>query len=288
MNAGLLAWAFGAGIVAAVNPCGFAILPGYVAHYLGPGAPSSGRLRGSMHGLVVGIAVTAGKLSVFALVAAVFLAGGRTVVRFAPWAGALIGGVLVLLGVWTLAGRVIHVRLPALRGSPGAGYRSAYVFGLGYGACSLACCLPIFLGIFLGLGGGLIGSVGGSAALFLAYGTGVAAVLIPVFALTGGVRDGLLVRLRRLSRFAGPASGILLTLAGLLLLVTWVPALMGSAEVSPIVRLVLRWQDWAQRTVVGLGTGVWLLLAAAVLCGVVSTAYVRRRRRPLTGNRPSG
>ena len=31
----LLAYAFGAGMVATVNPCGFLMLPSYVAFYLG-------------------------------------------------------------------------------------------------------------------------------------------------------------------------------------------------------------------------------------------------------------
>lgn len=272
----LLGWAFAAGMLAAVNPCGFAVLPGYVAHYLGS-APRHG-VRGAVHGLGVGVAVTAGKLTIFAAVAAVFLAGGRAIVRVAPWAGAGIGVVLVLLGIWVLAGRALHVPLPTLRAPKGTGYRSAYLFGLAYGTCSLSCCLPIFLGIFAGLGGGLVGSVGGSAALFAAYGLGIASLIVPLFAMTGNVREKVLARMRRLSRFAGPAGGALLALAGAFLLVTWVPLLGGSRDVNAVTRTVLRWQTWAQQIVLRMGTAFWVAVALSAVAAVLYPV-VRDRRR---------
>lgn len=38
-----LALAFGAGLVAAVNPCGFALLPPFISYYLGAGASQDDR-----------------------------------------------------------------------------------------------------------------------------------------------------------------------------------------------------------------------------------------------------
>lgn len=280
----LLGWAFAAGMLAAVNPCGFAVLPGYLAHYLGS-TPRQG-IRGAVHGLSVGLAVTAGKLTIFALVAAVFLAGGRAVVRVAPWAGAGIGAVLVLLGLWVLAGRALHVPLPALRAPKGTGSRSAYLFGLGYGTCSLSCCLPIFLGIFAGLGAGVVGSVGGSAALFAAYGLGLASIIVPLFAMTGNIREKVLARMRRLSRFAGPAGGALLALAGAFLLVTWVPLLGGSRDVNGFTRTVLRWQTWAQQIVLRMGTAFWIAIALTAVAAVLYP-LVRDGRRAARARRSS-
>lgn len=273
---GLLAWAFAAGVLAAVNPCGFAILPGYIAHYIG--VPRAG--GSPLHGLLVGASVTAGKLTVFGVIAAVFVAGGRAVVRVAPWAGAGVGVALIAVGIWVLAGHTIKIPVPGGRAPESAGYRSAYVFGLGYGACSLACCLPIFLGVFLGIGGGLVGSVGGSVALFLAYAAGVAAVLVPLFVVTGRVRSSLVVRLRRLSRYTAPVSGVLLALSGVVLAATWIPALTGDRTLGPLGRLVLGWQRWAQALVVRAGFGFW---AAAGLAVAVLVALSVLRARPPRG-----
>lgn len=275
---GVIGWAFAAGILAAVNPCGFAVLPGFVAGFLAPEASPRSGVRAGVHGLITGLSVTAGKLSVFAVVAAVFLAGGRTVVRIAPWTGASVGGALLLLGLWTLAGRALHVPVPALRPPRGTGYRSAYVFGLVYGTVSLSCCLPIFLGVFAGLGAGIVGSVGGSAALFMAYGLGIAAIIVPLFTVTGNVRDKVVIRMRLLSRIAGPAGAVLLTLAGALLLATWLPLLGGSPRVNTLARTVLWWQAWAQRVVIDLGTGFWAA-AAVTIVAIVAYPVLREHRR---------
>ena len=44
-----LGYAFGAGMVSAVNPCGFAMLPAYLGLYLGSRDLVSGASAGSMH-----------------------------------------------------------------------------------------------------------------------------------------------------------------------------------------------------------------------------------------------
>lgn len=272
----LIAWAFGAGVVAAVNPCGFAILPGYIARFLGEDDPTD-RRRSALHGVIVGLAVTAGKLSVFAVLAAVILAGSRTIVRVGPWAGAVMGAVLVLVGLWTLAGRALHVRVPVLRAANATGYRGAYIFGVGYGAASLSCCLPIFIGVFAGIGGGIARSVTESATLFGAYALGVAVLIVPLFGVTGRLRDTMVVRVRRLARFAAPLSGVLLTVAGVVLLATWIPVLTGDLRVSPLVRIVLNWQSWGQRFVLRFGAGFWLALGVAIVAALVVPVLLKRR-----------
>ncbi len=273
----LIAWAFGAGVVAAVNPCGFAILPGYIARFLGEDEPTD-RRRSALHGVFVGLAVTAGKLSVFAVLAAIILAGSRTIVRVGPWAGAVMGGLLVLIGLWTLAGRALHVRVPVLRVPHATGYQGAYLFGVGYGAASLSCCLPIFIGVFAGIGGGIAGSVAESATLFGAYSLGVAILIVPLFGVTGRLRDTMVVRVRRLTRYAAPLSGVLLTVAGVLLLAAWVPVLNGDLRVSPLVRFVLGWQSWGQRIVLRFGAGFWLALGVAIVSALVLPVVLRRRK----------
>ena len=278
----LVAWAFGAGVVAAVNPCGFAILPGYIARFLGEDEPTD-RRPSAVHGVLVGLSVTAGKLSVFAVLAAIILAGSRTIVRVGPWAGAVMGGLLVLVGLWTLAGRALHVRLPVLRVPHATGYRGAYLFGVGYGAASLSCCLPIFIGVFAGIGGGIARSVTESATLFGAYALGVAVLIVPLFGVTGRLRETMVVRVRRLARFAAPLSGVLLTVAGIVLLATWVPVLRGDLRVSPLVRFVLGWQSSAQRIVLRFGTGFWLALGVAIVSVLIVPVLLRRRRIAMSG-----
>ena len=55
-----VAFAFGAGMVAAFNPCGAAMLPAYVGYQLSIGAETSNPLSAVMRGFYLGGVVTAG------------------------------------------------------------------------------------------------------------------------------------------------------------------------------------------------------------------------------------
>src|SRR5260370_11333904 len=79
MSTAALSLAFSAGLLASVNPCGFAMLPSMVSFYLGQGeedyaARSLWRRAGE--GLALGALVTAGFLLVFVLAGGVGSGGG--------------------------------------------------------------------------------------------------------------------------------------------------------------------------------------------------------------------
>ena len=68
---GLVAFAFGAGMLSTVNPCGFALLPAFLAYNLGSdnaptptsGTPSSAVGRRVLNGLATGALVSVGSVS---------------------------------------------------------------------------------------------------------------------------------------------------------------------------------------------------------------------------------
>lgn len=74
-----LGYAFGAGMVATVNPCGFLMLPTYAAYYLGTNEEnlpvSSVPVRG-LHGLVLGLAITLGFVVLFSTIGLAVSLGG--------------------------------------------------------------------------------------------------------------------------------------------------------------------------------------------------------------------
>ena len=57
-----LAYAFGVGMVATVNPCGFAMLPAYLSFFLGLEEADDDTRASVLHALVIGATVTAGFL----------------------------------------------------------------------------------------------------------------------------------------------------------------------------------------------------------------------------------
>src|SRR5262249_33288192 len=113
-------YAFGAGMVAAVNPCGFALLPAYLGLYLAAeGRP--GGWRAIPRALAVSSVVALSFVLLFGTVGLVLSAATSAVAGYFPWAGLGVGVLLVLAGGRVFAGRALSRsfanRLPARVGA---------------------------------------------------------------------------------------------------------------------------------------------------------------------------
>lgn len=271
-----LAFAFGAGLVATVNPCGFALLPSFISYYLGTDASHGDRPERASDGLVVGLVLTAGFLLVFASVGLAFSLGARAAVRVLPWATIVIGAVLMALGLWLVSGKHVALRLPGLRKAPeGPGYRSIFAFGMAYAVGSLSCTLPVFLVV---IGAGLAaGSAVGILGVFAAYGLGMATILMLLCIGTAGFRELLLRKTRRVMPYISRISGGLLLLSGAYVTYYWVSLLSGSVESGPI-RLMQALQRGAQNLIMGLGERVWFAIGGALTVAAVIALVGRRLR----------
>ncbi len=107
-----LALAFGAGLLATLNPCGFALLPAYVSYVVGQDT-ANGKATAwaqALRGGVLGLPLAAGFLLVFVVAGGILAAGGRLLAHLFPWMAILVGLGLVALGGWTLlSGRVPEI-----------------------------------------------------------------------------------------------------------------------------------------------------------------------------------
>ena len=173
-----LTLAFSAGMVATLNPCGFAMLPAYLSYFM---VLSGDRDRSTASALrsalVVGGVVSAGFLLVFGIAGIVITAGFRTVIDWIPWLALGIGVAVVILGVAMLRGYEMTLGLPkAKRAGKGRGLGSVFGFGVSYAVASLSCTLPVFLTVVAtqltqrSFAGGMV--------IFLAYGLGMSIVLL--------------------------------------------------------------------------------------------------------------
>ena len=97
-----VAFAFGAGMVAAFNPCGSAMLPAYVGYHLSSEGKPTDPLKSTLHGLYLGAVVTAGFVFLSLIVGFVITIGGDVIFGFVPFAGLGVGIVIALLGFWLL------------------------------------------------------------------------------------------------------------------------------------------------------------------------------------------
>ena len=228
-------FAFGVGMVVAVNPCGFAMLPAYLSLYLGTHEQDVGKrlsISRLMQALLVGATVSSGFVVLFGLAGLVISAGATLLLDVMPALGIVIGGVLILVGIWMLAGRTLHVgafeRFAGRVGDPrNVSVPGFFLFGLAYGAASLSCTLPAFLAV---IGTSLAsGSVLTGVERFFGFGVGMAAVLVTLTLALAFLKQGLVKWLRRAVPYVQLASAILIVLAGAYVISYWL--LLGNGGV---------------------------------------------------------
>ena len=213
---GPIVYAFGVGMVATFNPCGFAMLPAYLSYFLGLESTREGDddTRASvLRALAVGLCMTAGFMVVFALLGLVLEPVMSTVNSKLPWLTVVFGVALVVLGIAMLMGRTFSVRLPRIgRGPDSREYSSMFVFGVSYALVSLSCTLPLFtaaISTTVDTRNWFAGFVA-----FLAYGLGMGLVLMVLTLAIALARRTFVTRLRGVLPWINRISGALLVLAG--------------------------------------------------------------------------
>ena len=224
-----VSYAFAAGMMATINPCGFALLPAYMSLYLEGGADGGLEdrpLARLAKAVGISVVVTLGFVILFGSVGLIIAGGGHFLTDIMPWAGLLIGFAMALLGLWLLAGRTKFysgtvMRLSA-RLNPGrsGGVSSFFMFGIAYGVASLSCTLPIFL-IVVGSSLAARGFLNGLFQ-FISFALGMGAVLMVLTLGTAFFKGLVASYLRRFIPYVERASAVLVLLAGTFIVYYWI------------------------------------------------------------------
>ena len=223
MQQDLVGLAFAAGLVAALNPCGFALLPAYLAlvvrdtaHVSSESDDRSGVVIAVGRALAATAAMALGFLAVFGAFGFLTVSLASTVQRYMPYATVLIGIALVALGIWLLAGRELSLPNRLARNGSWAPTRrlgSMFGYGMGYAIASLSCTVGPFLAVTGAAVGGT--SAAGRVLIYVAYAAGFALVvgaLAVAIALAG---SALVDRMRRILPYVNRIGGAVLILVGL-------------------------------------------------------------------------
>lgn len=296
MDQGLVGLAFAAGLVAALNPCGFAMLPAYLLLVVGG---QDGERSHSLAGVGRALAATAGMalgfLTVFGLFGVLTVSAATTVQRYVPYATVVIGIVLAALGIWLLSGRELTALTPRPLGprwaptAQGPRMLGMYGYGISYAIASLSCTVGPFLAV---TGAGLrSGSVVTGVSIYLAYVAGLT-LIVGVLAIAAATASSALAdRLRRVLPFVNRIGGALLVLVGLyvgyyglyevrLLSATGDPR---DAVVAAAGRLQGVLAGWVHQH------GMWPWIAALVtLLAAAALLRARHRRALATGSSRAG
>lgn len=92
-------------------------------------------------------------------------------------------------------------------------------YGIAYGLASLGCTLPVFIGV---VGTSLqLHGIAAAVGQFMLFGAGMGAVLTGLTLATAWFGDGIIRRIRHLTRYVAWASAVLLWLAGAYVVYYW-------------------------------------------------------------------
>lgn len=277
-----LALAVAAGTVAAVNPCGFALLPAYLSLLV---AGDGGRGAAVGRALAATAAMTAGFVAVFGVFGLVLTPVAGAVQRHLPWVTIAVGVLLTVLGVLLLAGR----RLPGLgtlvsRGpAVGPSPVSMALFGMSYAVASLSCTVGPFLAIVVT--SFRAGSLVSGVALFVAYAAGMGLTVAVAALAVALARDGLLRRVRRASPVLSRLGGALLVLAGTY--VAWygwyeIRLFNGSTTTDPVITTATSVQRRLSDLLDHTGPAAIAAAFAVLLTAAALLWQAHRRRRSRT------
>ncbi|HSV39347.1 MAG TPA: cytochrome c biogenesis protein CcdA [Nocardioidaceae bacterium] len=275
-----LTFALGAGTLAALNPCAFAILPTYLATFTATDSTASG-FAAVVRALRATAALSLGFAGVFLAFGLAVLPVAASVQAYLPAFTVVLGATLALAGVWLAFGRELpRVRLPGRRSTARRVLTSSFPvmvgFGASYAVASLACTFaPFFAVVVTSFRGGE--TVAGIV-LFLAYAAGmgltvgVAAVAIAL------ARRSLVISMRRLSSVVPRLGGGVLALAGAY--VAWYGfwewrVLHASVVDDPLVAAGTEVQGWLSGRIEQLGAlGLTITLLTLFALGLA----LRQRR----------
>jgi len=278
---------FGSGLLAAVNPCGFVLLPTYLLYYLGisgrPGDSSAERERAVNRALVVSLSLSAGFMSVFLVVGTISRLFTDWINQNAKYVALLIGLALVTMGVAMLLGWRLPLSAPKLDVGQRARDRttvSMFLFGVGYAVASIGCTIGPFSATVLGT----IDTEGFGTGLVAIALYGIAMSLL-VTALTVSLavtQSGLLRLLRTGMKWVETLSAIVMIVSGLYLAWYWYNDIRENYD-DGLTGRVIGWQEHVQQWIDD-NRAVLASIFGAVVIAALVVAIARRRSELVTGD----
>lgn len=225
VDPGILAYNFTLGLFAFFAPCGFPMLPAYIAYYLPRDAD---RVEGTgarlARGVGGGLLASAGAFAVLLLIGALAVGIGAPFKQRVAWLE-LVGGLIVIgLGLAMVLGRGPSLKV-ALRPSQKRSAWSLAGFGALYAATASSCVAPVLLAVLFPAFSaespvdGLV-QVG-------AYAAGMSILLLAASVAIALSQERLVKATRRLVPHVEKLAGSLLIAAGAYLIWYWAAVELG-------------------------------------------------------------
>ena len=276
---GNFAYHLALGMFAAINPCGFVMLPAYLMYFLGLAGAKPGSQRASVvRALTVSAATSAGFILVFLIVGVVARLFTNTLVENSKYVSLLIGVAMVILGCFMLAGWRPKFTLPEVGGGTERKQTVASMFGFGvaYAVASMGCTIPFLVANVFGAFS-TKGFVSGVVSTAL-YGVGMALMVTALTVTLAFASGGLLRVLRGALRYMDRIASVFLIATGMYLTWYWYSSISDRGT-DGLTGRVEGWQSSLQNSLTRIGF-VELAAILAVPVGIsVVYLYATRSKR---------
>jgi cytochrome c-type biogenesis protein len=207
------------GLVAAVNPCGFILLPTYLMFFLGLEGHRPGTQRATMRrAVLVSAALSAGFMAVFFVAGVISYNFTNWINQNSKYATVVIGLSLLVLGVAMLFGYRLPFTTPNIRrgDSTKRTVWAMFVFGVAYAVASIGCTIGLFIATVFSASArdGVAAGVGN----IVAYGAGMALVVSALTIALAFANTGLLKALRSGMQYVDTIAAVFVMISGAYLL----------------------------------------------------------------------
>lgn len=218
-----VSFAFAAGMLAAMNPCGFIMLPAFAAFYVSVEGTADGPVLHRLgRAALMSLIVTGAFVVAFGTIGIAATLAGRAVIEWSAWAGLVVGAALIGLGVAQLLGRRSYLAgaTSRLRTRRSRSVGGVAAFGLAYAVVSLGCTLPVFVAVVgLSLTGG--SDVLAAALRYVEYSAGMGAVLLTAAVSTTVARAPLAALAQRVGGVTEIPANVVLIVVGAYVVWYW-------------------------------------------------------------------
>ena len=270
---GNFAYSFILGVMAAVNPCGFVLLPTYLIFFLGtreePNLKTGGRLR---RALVVSSGISIGFLAIFFVIGVISRLFTQWIELNAKYASLAIGIVLVIGGARMLTGWTPKFAVPQIGGVQTKTFRATVIYGVAYAVASIGCTIGFLTTAVFG-SIALHGFISGVLSILL-YGLGMAMLVTALTVSLAFAKTGILTIVRNQLHLIQRLGAIFVTLTGIYLVFYWYAAISETRSASFVTRIE-RWQTRVASFLQQQGA----IRLAIVLTLIVIVAIVVSRRK---------
>ena len=271
---GNFAYSFILGVMAAINPCGFVLLPTYLVYYLGTEMQRGEESRSATlrRSLAVGSAVSAGFVGLFLVVGIISRAFTNAIVTNSKYASLVIGVLLVAMGIAMFLGWKPPIARPDVSVQRQRTVWNMFLFGIVYAIASIGCTIGFLTSVILG-SVNRQGYVSGVLSITL-YGLGMGLLVTSLTVALAFARVGFLTTLKKSLRWFDKVSAGFVTLTGLYLTWYWFSSITNRGAGNLITRVDSVQTDVAQFL------GDIGAVTLAVLFSVVIAIAVFAIRRP--------